>query len=385
MDNYDAVDWENVDWEEFHKMFTHPSSSAPKKYTLKDVINEEFTINNRMQRFDDNPDIAEDDHRKSWYEQRSKQLTEMLKAFDVKEEMEILKKQCGTNYAFSERNKDFILWLFAQYNGYFEPLKRGRVFEADAEYLLDVYSGILDIFHDSKADETLVKNVKVKLWNRLNIPQISMDRMLDSLFARCRGMIKKSIATPYSGMRGTDLIYWQTALRHSFYKFLFYWKKVYDNMDDMRQDELSNISIEDANKVSEEVRIADIYEFMLSSQIIEARKNDEVLQSLMAQQDELRGAENKKKPLIRKVEGKYRDCTHQLTERMREVDIAVIRKYFPDFTPPEGWRECSEIEGRLKPSDQLLSEVIQDTEEQINDLFSVNTDEVKRQVEKYCL
>ena len=70
---------------------------------------------------------------------------------------------------------------------------------------------------------------------------------------------------------------------------------------------------------------------------------------------------------------------------MREVDIAVIRKYYPDFTPPEGWRECSEIEGRLKPSDQLLSEVIQDTEEQINDLFSVNYDDVKRQVEKYCL
>ncbi len=382
MDDFEPIDWENVDWEEFHNMFTHPTQ---KTYTLKDVINEEFTVNNRMQRFGDNPDIAEDDHRKSWYEQRSKQLTEMLKAFDVKEEMDILRKQCGTNYAFSERNKNFILRLFAQYNGYFEPLKRGRVFEADSEYLLDVYFGILDIFCDSKADETLVKKVKIKLWNRLNIPQISMDRMLDSLFARCRTMIKNSISKPYSSIRGTDLIYWQTALRQSFYKFLFYWNKVYNNMDDMRTDELSNLSIEDANKASEEEMIADTIEFMLSEQIIEARKNDELLQSLLAEQDELRGAAKRKKPLIRKVEGKYRDCTDKLSKRMREVDIAVIRKYFPDFIPPEGWRECSEIEGRLKSSDQLLSDAIQNTEEDINGFFSINTEDAKTQVEKYCL
>lgn len=385
MDDFDPFDWKNVDWEEFHKTFSSSISSTSKRYTLKDVINEEFTINNRMQRFDDNPDIAEDDHRKSWYEQRSRQFTEMLRAFDVKAEMEILKKKCGTNYAFSERNKDFILRLFSQYNDQFEPLKYGMAFEADAEYLLDVYYGILNIFYDSNVNETLIKAVKVKLWNRLNIPQITMDRMLDSVFARCKRMIKKNISKSYSGMRGADLIYWQTALRQSFYKFLFYWNKVYDNMDDMRQDELSNISIEDANKVSEEVMVADTIEFMLSSQIKEARENDELLQSLIAQQDELRGAEKKKKPLIRKVEGKYRDCTQQLSERMREVDIAVIRKYFPDFTPPEGWRECSEIEGRLKPSDQLLSEVIQDTDEQINGLLPMNYEDVQRLVEKYCL
>ncbi len=371
MDDFKTIDWENA--------------KSEKRYTIKEIINEEFTKNDLMHRFDDDPDNAEEDHRNNRYSHRTRELREMFNAFNVLEEIDLLKKQYNNNYSFSRRNADFILRLFDQYNGHFQPLKYGKVFEADAEYLLDVYSGILDIFYDSNADEVLVKTVKVKLWNRLNIPQITTEGMLDSLYARCKEVIKKNLTSSYTRMSGEDLIYWQTAIRHSFYRFLLYWNQVYSNMDDLRTDEISDISIEDANKVSEELMIAERLEFMLSSQIKEAREKDELLQHLMKEQDKLRGEGKRKKPLIRKADDKYRECTHRLTERMREVDIEVIRKYYPTFTPPEGWREYPEIENRMKPTDELLAEAIKDTEEQTKNYLSLNFEEVKTQVEKYCL
>lgn len=309
----------------------------------------------------------------------------MFKVFNVLEEIDILKKQNSSNYSFSKRNKDFILRLFAQYNDHFKPLKYGKVFEADAEYLLDVYFGILDIFYDSNADETLIKTVQVKLWNRLNIPQITTEGILDSLYARCKKMIKKNITCFDTKMRGEDLIYWQTAMRHSFYRFLLYWNQVYLNMDDMRRDESIDNSIEYTNKMSEDQMITAGIELMLSSQIQEARVKDELLQNLMNEQDKLRGEGKSKKPLIRKVDAKYRECTHQLTERMSEVDIEAIRKNYSPFTPPEGWREYPEIENRLKPTAKVLAEAIKDTKEQTINYQSFNFEDIKTQVEKYCL
>lgn len=195
-----------------------------RAFTLRDITDEEFV---KLEKIDMKDSFSSIDSKENWYNQRYKQLREMMKAFDVWEEFTGLKRK-GESYSFSQRNKQFILMLFREYNGKFEHLKRGKVTSSDGAYLLTVYNGILDIFYDTNAPESLIESVMLKLWNRLDIPQRNIDATIDSVCEQCKRMVKKNIESNSYGMGLMEKLVWQAAFRQSFYQFLFYWDSIGD-------------------------------------------------------------------------------------------------------------------------------------------------------------
>lgn len=331
-----------------------------KTYTLRDITDEEFVI---LGKVDMSKTASSTDSKGNWYIQRFKQFNEMLSAFDVLEEFKQLKPK-GGEYSFTERNKIFIMMLFREYTDKFEHLKRGNVLATDGSYLLAVYTGVLDIFYDSNANDKLIESVMLKMWNRLNIPQRNMDATLDAVCAQCKKMVQKNVRSVSMGMGVREKLYWQIAFRYAFYDFLYRWDKLYENMEEIRKDEvLTKAGLEAASATPKWEECAEI-EFALSSEICTAYEIDPELQRLNEEFDALLGVGKKRPPLVRKVEKKFEDCQRCRNKRMKEIELDVIRQHIPDYIFPEGWDELPPVNFEFMPLKELLETAMGDEKEQ---------------------
>lgn len=355
------------------------SVKSEKKYTLSDIAGEEFVLLGKDDKFDSENGT---DSKENWYSKRYKQFREMLKAFDIFEEFKKIKPK-GKGYSFTERNKTFIMMLFREYTGKFEHLKRGDIPATDGAYLLEVYSGFLDIFYDFNADDKLIETVMLKMWNRLNIPQRNMDAVLDSVYDQCKRMVQANVSSASIGMGVREKLFWQTAFRYAFYEFIYRWDKFYEIMEEIRKDEvLEKAEIEAASASPEWKRCAEI-EFALSSEITAAYEQDPELRRLNAERDSLLGVGQKHRPLIRDVEKDFEKCTLKLTKRMREVELETIRKQIPDFNYPDGWDKLPEVDFRFTPLKKLLETAIKDEKEQREWSPVISIDDLLGRIKRY--
>ncbi|MDE7390802.1 MAG: hypothetical protein K2M82_07675 [Lachnospiraceae bacterium] len=327
-------------------------------YSLKNITDEDFVLRGKEENSENGVDPKE-----QWYNQRFRQLKEMLKAFDVLEEFNSIKPK-GSEYSLSKRNKDFILMLFREYSGKFEHLKRGEVAATDGAYLLEVYAGILDIFYDANASDSLIESVMLKLWNRLNIPQRNMDAVMDSVCDECKRMIKKNVDSVSMGMGVREKLFWQTAFRYAFYDFIYRWDSFYEKIEEIRQEEVLKKAELEAACVSPEWEECAEIEFVLSTEIKAALDNDHELQQLNAKRDELLGVGKSRRPLIRNVEKQFDECTYKLVKRMKEVELEVIRRYKPDFIYPKGWDDLPPVDFEFMSLKQLLETAMANEQEQ---------------------
>lgn len=333
-------------------------------FTLRNITDEEFVKLNKIDKKDFYSSI---DSKENWYNQRYKQLREMLKAFDVWEEFTGLKHK-GEFYSFSQRNMEFLMMLFREYNGKFEHLKRGKVANSDGAYLLMVYNGILDIFYDANAPERLIESVMLKLWNRLNIPQRNIDASIDSVCEQCKRMVKKNIESNSYGMGLMEKLLWQAAFRRSFYRFLLYWDSIYSNMENIRQEELFEDS-RSKNISSEEEELIEL-EIRYSTEILEAYDNDPEIQELESERLKMLGYNKKNPPLVRNVEAKFREISFKLIQRRKEVELNVILKYKPDYQYPEEMKNTLPADVPFTPLIQLLEKAMEEEKDQ-RDLFPI--------------
>lgn len=349
------------------------AKSQSRRYTLKDITDEEFSILGKEDKSQSEEGI---DSTASWYNQRFRQFKEMLKAFDVLDEFNGLRPKGHVN-TFTERNKNFILMLFREYSGKFENLKRGKVNTTDGAYLLEVYTGILDIFYDADAPEFIIEGVMLKLWNRLNIPQRNMDATIESVCDQCKKMVRKNVTSVSMGMGVREKIFWQSAFRQAFYDLIYRWDRFYEIMEDIRKDEVLDKARLQASSASPEwTEYAEI-EFALSDEISKAFENDPEIQRLSAERDKILGLDKKRPPLVRKIEKPFEECTSKLAKRMQEVKLEIIRNHIPDYQPPEGCDELPYVDYNFMPLHQLLDEAIKDEQQQrewcpigsINDLL----------------
>ena len=369
----------NANLEEAKKLYENAKAMKKEhRYTLRDITDEEFVICGKEDKSEDKDGI---DSKKNWYIQKFKQFKEMMNAFDVLEEFESIKPK--GEYSFSERNKTFILMLFREYSGKFEHLKRGNVYKTDGAYLMEVYTGILDIFYDANASKSLIEDVRLKLWNRLNIPQRNIDAVLESVYDECRRMVKKNVDAVSMGMGVREKLFWQTAFRDALYNFIRRWDQLYENMEEIRKEEvLKEAELEAASASPEWKECAEI-EFSLSSEICSAYNNDLELQQLNAERDKLLGVGKKRRPLIRDVEKPYAECTRKLVKRMKEVELDVIRKHIPEFNFPDGWDESPPTDFEFMPLNQLLETAIKDEQDQREWFPILNRDELIKRMYKY--
>ncbi len=333
-------------------------------FTLRNITDEEFVKLNKIDKKDFYSSI---DSKENWYNQRYKQLREMLKAFDVWEEFTGLKRK-GEFYSFSQRNMEFLMMLFREYNGKFEHLKRGKVANSDGAYLLMVYNGILDIFYDANAPERLIESVMLKLWNRLNIPQRNIDASIDSVCEQCKRMVKKNIESNSYGMGLMEKLLWQAAFRRSFYRFLLYWDSIYSNMENIRQEELFEDS-KSKNNSSEEEELIEL-EIRYSTEILDAYDNDPEIQELESERLKMLGYNKKNPPLVRDVEAKFREISFKLIQRRKEVELNVILKYKPDYQYPEEMKNTLPADVPFTPLIQLLEKAMEEEKDQ-RDLFPI--------------
>ena len=346
-------------------------------FTLRNITDEEFEKLGKI----DMKNYSYSDSKEIWYNQRYKQLREMLKAFDVWDEFTGM-KQKGKKYSFSNRNRFFILILFQEYTGKFEHLKRGRVDSSDGAYLLMVYNGILDIFYDANAPEELIQSVMLKLWNRLNIPQRDMDATIDSVCEQCKRMVRKNIEAISYGMGVREKLLWQAAFRQSFYRFLFYWDTIYSNMENIRQEEIRCPDLE-ATYISSEMKELTALEIKLSSEIQDAYNDDSEIQELIAERKKMLGYGKKNPPLIRDIEDNFRENSLKLERRMNEIQLNVIHKYKPDFQYPEEMNNTPPVDFAPSSLSQLLEKAMEDEKDQ-RELFPITSlyDLIER-IQKY--
>ncbi|HQM01749.1 MAG TPA: hypothetical protein PLH98_14540 [Ruminococcus flavefaciens] len=333
-------------------------------FTLRNITDEEFV---KLNKIDKKYFYSSIDSKENWYNQRYKQLREMLKAFDVWEEFTGLKHK-GEFYSFSQRNMEFLMMLFREYNGKFEHLKRGKVANSDGAYLLMVYNGILDIFYDANAPERLIESVMLKLWNRLNIPQRNIDASIDSVCEQCKRMVKKNIESNSYGMGLMEKLLWQAAFRRSFYRFLLYRDSIYSNMENIRQEELFEDS-RSKNISSEEEELIEL-EIRYSTEILEAYDNDPEIQELESERLKMLGYNKKNPPLVRNVEAKFREISFKLIQRRKEVELNVILKYKPDYQYPEEMKNTLPADVPFTPLIQLLEKAMEEEKDQ-RDLFPI--------------
>lgn len=370
--------------EEAKKLYENAKAMKKEQcYTLRDITDEDFVLREKRDKSKTEDAI---DSKKNWYIQRFKQFKEMMNAFDVLKEFESIKPK--GEYSFSERNKTFILMLFREYgtreySGKFEHLKRGDVYKTDGAYLMEVYTGILDIFYDANASESLIEAVQLKLWNRLNIPQRNIDAVLESVYDVCRRMVKKNVDAVSGGMGVREKIFWQIAFRDAFYDFIRRWDQLYENMEEIRKEEvLKKAELEAASASPEWEECVEI-EFSLSSEICSAYHNDLELQQLNAERDKLLGIGKKRRPLIRDVEKPYDEYIRKFNKRMNEVKLDVIRKYIPEFNFPDGWDELPPTDFEFMPLNQLLETAMKDEQDQRVWFPILNRDELIKQMHKY--
>lgn len=350
-----------------------------RRYSLQDITDAEFDL---LEKMDMSQTLHGTNSKKNWYRQRYGQFQEMMNAFDISNELTKIRKS-GVGYAFTERNKSFILMLFREYTGKFEHLKRGEVAATDGAYLLEVYAGILDIFYDANASDSLIESVMLKLWNRLNIPQRNMDAVMDSVCDECKRMVKRNVGSVSMGMGVREKLFWQTAFRYAFYDFIYRWDSFYEKMEEIRQEEvLKKAELESACVSPEWKECAEI-EFGLSSEIYSAYTTDPELQQLYAQRDELLGIGKKRRPLIRNVEKDFEECTRKLVKRMKEVELAVIQQHIPEFVFPNGWDELPPVDFEFMPLKELLDTAMEDEKEQ-REWCPVSTiDDLLARIKKY--
>ena len=334
-------------------------------YTLRNITDEEFV---KLEKIDMKDFRSSTDSKEIWYNQRYKQLREMLKAFDVWDEFTSLKRK-GKPYSFSQRNRSFILMLFREYTGKFEHLKRGKVASSDGAYLLTVYNGILDIFYDANAPEKLIESVMLKLWTRLNIPQRDIDATIDSVCEQCKRMVKRNIESISYGMGIREKLLWQGAFRQSFYRFLSYWDSIYSNMENIRQEETWCQELE-AACITSDTKEQIALEIKYSNEIQDAFNNDLEIQELNAERRTMLGYGKKNPPLVRESEDKFRENSLKLEQRMKEVELNVIRKYKPDYQYPEDINITLPIDVAFTSLDQLLEKALEEEKEQ-RDLFPI--------------
>lgn len=355
------------------------AARTEKRYSLNDITDIEFDL---LKKMDMSQTLHGTNSKKNWYRQRYGQFQEMMKAFDISDELTKIRKS-GGGYAFTERNKEFILMLFREYTDKFEHLKRGEVAATDGAYLLEVYAGILDIFFDAKASDGLIETVMLKLWNRLNIPQRNMDAVMESVYDECKRMVKKNVDSVSMGMGVREKLFWQTAFRYAFYDFIYRWDSFYEKMEEIRQEEvLKKAELEAASASQKWEKCAEI-EFGLSSEIYSAYTTDLELQQLYAKRNELLGIGKKRRPLIRNVEKEFEECTIKLAKRMKEIELAVIQKHIPEFVFPNGWDELPPVDFEFMSLKELLDTAMEDEKAQ-REWCPVSTiDDLLARIKKY--
>ena len=196
-------------------------------------------------------------------------------------------------------------------------------------------------------------------------------------------MVQKNVRSVSIGMGVREKLYWQTAFRYAFYDFLYRWDKLYENMEQIRNDEaLKKAGLEAASASPEWEECAEI-ELALSSEICIAYGNDPELQRLNEEYDELLGVGKKRPPLIRKVEKKFEVCQRNRYKRMKEIELEVIRKHKPDYSFPEGWNELPPVDFEFIPLKELLEAAMEDEKEQRESRPILSIDDLLNRIKHY--
>lgn len=366
--------------EEINKILAYDATfenetDTQKFYTLREITNEEFDI---LGKKDMKEELYGTDAKKIWYIQRFKQLIEILSCLKIQDEFKKLKKV--KTYSFSKRNKEFILLLFKEYDGKLDSLRRGQINASDGSFYMELYTGILDIFYDSKADKETIESVMLKLWNRLDIPQIKLESRLDSVFDECKKMVNKNIDTPSVGMGMSEKLYWEMAFRLSFENFIKTWDNIFDRMSSIRSTEVFSTEEISAAAEKENPELTQI-EFLYSEELIDAYEKDTHLQNLEEELCKLSGKKQKK--LLRDVEKEFIKLTKQINDRRKEIKCEFISKHIPDFSFPDGYDEDPDYNPMLMSFTKLLDLAIQDEIEDRYLIALLSKNDILRRMKLY--
>ena len=245
---------------------------------------------------------------------------------------------------------------------------------------MELYTGILDIFYDSNADKETFDSVKIKLWNRLDIPQIKLESRLDSVFDECKKMVNKNIDTPSVGMGMTEKLYWEMAFRLSFENFIKTWDNIFDRMSSIRSTEVFSTEEISAAAEKENQELTQI-EFLYSEELIDAYEKDTHLQNLEEELCKLSG--KKKKKLLRDVEKEFIKLTKQINDRRKEIKREFISKHIPDFSFPDGYDEDPDYNPKLMSFTKLLDLAIQDEIEDRYLIALLSKNDILRRMKLY--
>lgn len=193
-------------------------------YSMKQVLKQYFDTLSAEGKLKADPATDMETKFLNFYQDKTKYFSEITHAFDIENELEKLKELTSTNYDFSERNKDFIIMLFNEYSGKIVPIRRGQIYLVESDFIVTVYEGFIDIFKDAGAGHDLIKDVSLKMYNRLNVPERKLQSIREVSYKKLEKMINDKMGGYATGIGIMERYQWLLGMEADFKAFITKWE-----------------------------------------------------------------------------------------------------------------------------------------------------------------
>lgn len=358
-------------------------------YTLREVIEayyDELVDEERLKSLnlknDENDDTTK---RNNFYQDKVKNFKQIIYVVNIEDEMEQLKELSSNNYSFDVEGRKFVLMLLREFTGKMDPLRRGEIYKADSEFILELYRGFLGLYITAGAKQELIEQVSFKLYNRLDVPVRMVQSAREAASVRLEGMIKEKMSVITLGMNTLEKYEWLIGMRQDLNAVIQKWDDLYSIMGELRQWELDDLTDKKLKQISpEEANEAEL-DFAFSEEYIEAAHNDSEYMDLLKERSKLLGIpleeelllyedyktirknkkifKHKKRKFVKDIEDKLDAVMTKLVKRFMELRTQVIRKYIPEYEPLDINVEDADFSS-LCSTEELLAKAL---EEQKND------------------
>lgn len=384
-------------------------------YTLRNITDcLYFKKNSKNIELENLDDSEKEERLQTYYNSKSRNFTEIIHILDLDKEINYLKTNKNGNFSFGEEDKEFFVELLSEYSNKLDPLRRGDFSNVNFEYLEWIYENIIKVFQRNNVGKDEIRNIALKMNNRLNYPLIKSKNSILKFEQRLINLLNKAFSCKSLPLNRMDLYTWLEAFEQDYKAMINQWCSIINRMSEIRECELLDLAEEDSYKMNEDEEIKANIDWIISGKLMKRLESDEEYISLQKQYNELIGNQNekeyksekdefnnihennlRKKPYIKKVENKLEKVAEDMKKRYDKIYFSIVKETFPNY-------EISCIEDKkqdfseLCSSKQLLEKAINELkediefdkkikEERINiDLPDIDFEDIRKNLENIC-
>lgn len=330
---------------------------------------------------------------KQFMSKNAQYLKKILEALTIRKYEKFLKPGfdiTSNGYSFNVKDMEFLKELL---NSFTEKqmleLRRGHMENVPDRFLVWIVEGMYKVFLNNNVPNEDINKIAMCMSNMTNYPVRKRFCDISDVGYELEKLASNVFKSKWmTNLNGNDNCIWLDAFNKDARAFLNKWAYIYNNMSEVRCEEVNNLAEEDYYRMTDENTFRAELDWHFAGELSNATDNDKILKDLIKKRDD---AINSKTGFDTERFNYIENMSQRISQRLCIVEEDILKKHLGDVELPKELEIKNDSKfDNLMDSEEVLKQAIEDYKESrvsmkfpLEDIPDIDFDELRKEIQMY--